>query len=142
MPVMPADTPPAAPDQMPAAPNTGPAPVPYNGPAMALAPGTAGPEFAVSVGVPAEVLATTTGNAIQRNPLAAPNVNPYETSSIDPGDGQDDVAATVAASVAAAEARFTGRETETHAQGSVIGDPMVMPPRTAGGNSDGGGFYD
>ena len=49
-----------------------------------------------------------------------------------PGDadagGRDDVAATVAGAVAAAEARFREHESDTYGQGSTIGDVMTLPP--------------
>lgn len=44
----------------------------------------------------------------------------------DPG-GRDDVAGTVAGSVAAAQARYGEHETDTYGLGSVIGDVMAMP---------------
>src|SRR6266567_3595101 len=47
--------------------------------------------------------------------------------------GRDDVAGSVAAAMAAAEARFTGHEADTHAQGSQIGDLMTFPAATATG---------
>ncbi len=65
----------------------------------------------------------------------------------DPG-GRDDVAASVAAAVANAEARYGEHERDTYAQGSTIGDLMTLPPGpldpgVAGGLTDpSGAFYD
>lgn len=42
--------------------------------------------------------------------------------------GRDDVAGSVAAAQAAAEARYHEHMTDTYGQGSVIGDLMAMPP--------------
>ena len=145
------DTPPTAPGQMPAAPNSGPAPVPFAGDQTAGNAGL-GP-FTVSFSTPGEwVMSTVTGmNNVSEAPLAAPNVNPYDTGTAQPiytgGDGNpggiDDVAASVAASVAAAEARYGTHERDTHAAGSTIGDVTGMPPRTSDGKiSEGGGYYD
>jgi len=41
--------------------------------------------------------------------------------------GRDDVAGTVAAAQAAAEARFHEHQTDTYGQGSQIGDLMTLP---------------
>jgi hypothetical protein len=43
--------------------------------------------------------------------------------------GTDDVAATVAAAQANAEARFTSHMADTYGQGSVIGDAVSLPPQ-------------
>jgi len=72
--------------------------------------------------------------------------SPGDTSPIyvggDPdAGGRDDVAGTVAAAQAAAEARFHEHQTDTYGQGSRIGDAMTLPGTTSTG-SDGGGFYD
>jgi hypothetical protein len=44
----------------------------------------------------------------------------------DPG-GRDDVAGTVAAAQAAAEARFREHQSDTYGQGSTIGDLIALP---------------
>jgi hypothetical protein len=60
----------------------------------------------------------------------------------DPG-GRDDVAATVAGSVAAAEARYGEHQADTYGQGSVIGDLVTLPgcpgehSKHAGGDDSG-----
>jgi hypothetical protein len=163
MPYWPPDTPPAEPPQMPAA-GSGPAPVPYNGPGFALAPSMLAPQADISLGYApgAGVLVGVTGaNNVTEAPLAAPNVNPYEAGAISPiyagGDadagGRDDVAGSVAAAVAAAEARFTELQGDTYGQGGKIGDLMTFPgltssgapldPGTGPGATDpSGGFYD
>ncbi len=154
MPYWPPDSAPAEPEQMPAAPNSGPAPVPYGGPGFAIAPDMLAPVPVVApgVGAGAGVLVGVTGaNDVSEAPLAAPNVNPYDAGGISEiytgGDdnpaGLDDVAGSVAASVAAAEARF----------GTIIGDLMTFPGTTATGapldpgaaagvTEPGGGFYE
>ncbi len=123
--------------QMPQA-GAGPAPVPYSGadqsPAAYEAP-------AISFGTPGgDVLAGVSGNAIQESAYAhdenAGLVTPYYGGGISPiqvhGDadagGTDDVASTVAGSVHAAEARYAEHESDTHAQGSAIGDVMTLTP--------------
>jgi len=147
--ITPADTPPVAPGQMPAAPNAGPAPVPFGGdqsggnaplPPQAEPHGTPGPEVMGGV---------TGANHVTESPLAAPNVNPYEAGAVSPiyvgGDadpgGRDDVAGSVAGSVAAAEARFGNHQADTYAQGSTIGDVYDLPAASSTG-STGGAYYD
>jgi hypothetical protein len=85
---------------------------------------------------PHVLMGVTGANHVSESPLAAPNVNPYETSALspifvggaaDPG-GRDDVAGSVAGAVAAAEARFGEHQTDTYGQGSTIGDAMTLPP--------------
>ena|SRR5258707_10814838 len=56
--------------------------------------------------------------------------------------GSDKTSQTVAGSVAMAMARQAELESDTFGTGSKIGDLMDLPPRTLGGDSDGGGFYD
>jgi hypothetical protein len=58
-------------------------------------------------------------------PYAPGSPDPVHTGQ--PGAGADDVAGDVAAAVTNAEARFTGRQSETYGQGSVIGDLMTFP---------------
>jgi hypothetical protein len=85
------------------------------------------------------VLSSTVGaNYVSESPLAAPNVNPYEAGSpsriYTGGDanpaGSDDVAATVAAAVAAAEARAGKHQQDTYGQGSMVGDLMTFPAQS------------
>ena len=153
MPYWPPDTPPTVPDQMPQAVTPGPAPVPYGGPEFAIAPDMLAPQAPISLGYApgADVLVGVTGaNHVTEAPLAAPNVNPYEPGAVSPiyvgGDadpgGRDDVAGSVAGAVANAEARFTELQGDTYGTGSQIGDSLSLPPRTIGGLSDGGGFFD
>lgn len=133
----PADAP-----QMPSAPNAGPAPVPYGGgdlspePPAYTVPGGFGPGVTPGAGV----LVGVSGNAVQESGYAhdvnAGLVTPYVAGApsaihaygdADAG-GRDDVAGSVAGSVAAAEARYMEHESDTHAQGSTIGDLMTLPP--------------
>jgi hypothetical protein len=146
--ITPADSAPVAPGQMPAAPNAGPAPVPFGGdqsagnaplPPMAVPHGTPGPEVMGGV---------TGANHVTEAPWAAPNVNPYEAGGVSAiyvgGDadagGRDDVSGSVAGAVAAAEARFGEHQSDLGA-GSHIGDLMALPAKTSDG-STGGAFYD
>jgi hypothetical protein len=84
-------------------------------------------------------------------------VNPYGAGSLSPvlahGDadpgGRDDVAGSVAAAVAAAEARFGEHMSDTYGQGSTIGDTMTLPPNfldpgvgSTGTTDPSGAFYD
>ncbi len=149
---------------MPGAPNSGPAPVPYDGPAFAIAPDMLAsvPDVSPGIGAGAGVLVGVTGaNDVSEAPLAAPNVSPYDagasqkiyTGGDDNPAGLDDVAGSVAASVAAAEARFGTHQLDTYGQGSIIGDLMTFPGTTATGapldpgaaagvTEPGGGFYE
>ena len=147
MPYSPPDTPPSDPGQMPQASTPGPAPVPYGGPGSAIGPhsGAPVPDVSFSSTPGPGVLAGVTGaNDVTESPLAAPNVNPFEAGSPDPiytgaaadAGGRDTVSASVAAAVAAAEARFGEHETDTYAQGSTIGDLMDMPPVSTPGYYD------
>ena len=127
--------------QMPAAPNSGPAPVPYGGADLQPEP----PEYGVpGVGFgfdpAAGVMNSVSGNAVQESGYAhdvnAGLVVPYVpgspqaiyTGGADDAGGRDTVTGTVAGAVAAAEARFTEHYQDTLAQGSVIGDLMTLPP--------------
>ena len=82
---------------------------------------------------------------------------PYDPGSPDPIDaggdadagGRDDVAGDVAGAVQAAEARYTEHESDTHQQGSVIGDLVAMPPggldpaaSSPGTTDPAGAYYD
>jgi hypothetical protein len=51
----------------------------------------------------------------------------YVGGDDDPG-GRDDVASTVAESIANAQARYHEHESDTFPQGSQIGDSMTLPP--------------
>jgi hypothetical protein len=151
MPYWPPDTPPVAPGQMPAAPNSGPAPVPFGGDQGAGNPDWSPAAVDPTTPGPLVLEGVTGANYVSEAPLAAPNVNPYDpppvaaiyTGGDDNPAGVDDVRATVAASVAAAEARFTTHMADTYAAGSTIGDLIAMPPRTSDGKiTQGGGYYD
>lgn len=130
-------------DQAPALPGPGPEPIPHAADAVM----TAGIiKYDVAdlpggiVGVPAGVMGAASGGILQESGYAhdmnAGVIGGYATADIKPvyvgGDadagGRDDVSGTVAGSVAAADARFTEIETDTHAQGSMIGDLMTFPP--------------
>lgn len=63
--------------------------------------------------------------------------------------GRDDVAGSVAAAQAAAEARYREHMSDTYGQGSTIGDTMAMPPNgldpaasSPGTTDPAGSFYD
>lgn len=126
--------------QMPQAASSGPAPVPYAGAEQSPEP----PDYAVPAtgfGPPgAGVLdGIAPGNAVQESGYAhnadAGLVTPFYGGDISPiqvhGDpdagGTDDVSGTVAGAVHAAEARFAEHESDTHGQGSTIGDLMTLP---------------
>ena len=154
MPYWPPDSAPEVPPQMPQATTPGPAPVPYGGPGFAITPDMLAPVPGVSQSaMPGDgVLAGVTGaNSVSEAPWAAPNVNPYEAGGVakiytggdDNPAGYDDVAATDAGSVAAAQARAGTHQQDTYGQGSQIGDLMALPPRTSDGKiTQGGGYYD
>jgi hypothetical protein len=130
MPYWPPDTPPAEPPQMPAAPGAGPAPVPFTGDQTAgNAPLMTEPVSPHMPGV--DVLSGVTGAShVSEAPLAAPNVNPYEAGSpskIYTGGYADDVTGTVAAAVAAAEARAGAHQQAVLPAGSSIGTAMDLP---------------
>lgn len=125
--------------QMPAA-GSGPAPVPYAGPDQSPEP----PPYsaaATGFGTPgAGFLGGVTGTmgvqeAGYAHDLNAGLVTPHYAGGISPivvgGDndagGRDDVSATVAGAVHAAEARYLEYEADTHAQGSTIGDLYTLP---------------
>lgn len=129
------------PPHLPAAPNSGPAPVPYAGPDLSPEP----PVYdlgEMTVSYPgALVMAEAQGGVLQDSageddPSAGVADAPYVPGEISPvfagGDadagGRDDVAGTVAGSVAAATGRYIEHESDTHAQGSVIGDLVTLPP--------------
>jgi hypothetical protein len=125
---------------IPGTPGPGPAPVPYSGPDPAPEPPDYDPGPAAISYPGSEVMGAAAGGILQES-AAAHDVNagsadaPYYAGDISPvfagGDadagGRDDVAGTVAGSVAAAEARYIEHESDTHAQGSAIGDLMDLP---------------
>lgn len=76
---------------------------------------------------------------------------PHEDGNPDPiyvgGDadagGRDDVSATVAGAQAAAMARQTEHASDTHAQGTPLGDAVTLPGVSAAGkHSEGGAYFD
>lgn len=159
IPLSPGDAP-----QMPAAPNSGPAPAPYGGADLSPEP----PDYAADLGpvadAGADVMSTVTGLGTTESPAAhdiAAGVAdaPYYPGPLVPIDaagdndagGRDDVAATVGQAVSNAEARFAEHQGDTYQQGSTIGDLMTFPqgpldPGTVGGLKGGtdpsGQFYD
>src|SRR5438309_953760 len=125
---------------IPGAPGPGPAPVPYSGPEAAPEPPGYDAAALGTVSPGALVMGDAAGGVLQESAFAhdisAGTADaPYYPGQIDPvfagGDpdagGRDDVAGDVAGSVAAAEARYGEHESDTHAQGSVIGDLMDLP---------------
>lgn len=126
--------------QMPAAPNSGPAPVPYAGADLSPEP----PDYGVDLGPVADagdhVMGGVTGLGTTESPaahdIAAGVVDaPYYPGDLSPVDamgdpdagGRDDVSGTVGGAVTAAEARFAEHQADTYGQGSVIGDLMDLP---------------
>ena len=128
--------------QMPQAANSGPAPVPYAGPDQSPEP----PDYGVSLvlgDAAHEVMSfpglgspVVTESAVAHSIPAGLADAPYYVGPLSPvmamGDadagGRDDVAGDVAGAVAAATARWREHESDTHAQGSVIGDLVTLPP--------------
>jgi hypothetical protein len=128
------------PPQMPAAPDSGPAPVPYAGPD--LSPQDYGPDV-VTPRDPGsmDVMAGVSGNGVQESASAhdmnAGLVTPYYGGPLAPVDamgdpdagGRDDVAGTVAGAVASAEARYHEHASDATAPGpSQIGDTLPLAP--------------
>lgn len=130
--------------QMPAAPNSGPAPAPYGGADLSPEP----PRYGVGDGAASDpgmdvMAGIAPGNAVQESGYAhdinAGLVVPYYGGAISPvqvhGDadagGRDDVAATVAGAVDAASARWREHQGDTYQQGSQIGDEMTLEPIAA-----------
>lgn len=126
---------PGAAPQMPAAPNSGPAPVPYQGADLSPEP----PLYGVTaVGFPtmgSEVMSgVSSAMGVQESDYAhdvnAGLCTPYYAGDISPINTlgtPDDVSGTVAGSVAAAEARFTSHQQATFGPGNDIGDLMNVP---------------
>jgi hypothetical protein len=154
----PADAP-----QMPAAPNSGPAPAPYAGADLSPEP----PNYAADLGPMSDaagaVMAGVTGLGTTEDP-SAHDVNagtvdaPYFPGHIDPifaaGDddpgGRSDVAGDVAGAVANATDRWQNLQGDLGA-GGTIGDLMVFPPDPLdpgavgglkGGTDPAGQFFD
>ena len=145
---------------MPAAPNAGPAPVPYNSGDQSPEPPPYGPPVPSLDPPGVEVMGGVSGNKVQESGYAhdvnAGLVTSYYPGAISPivvhGDanagGRDIVAETVAAAVAAREAFYLELEGDSHPQGSVIGDVMTLPPggldpgSSAGEASPSGAYYD
>jgi hypothetical protein len=133
------DSAPQPPGQMPAAPGAGPAPVPYGG--ADQSPQVYDPPVPAEPSPGDEVMNGVSGNAVQEAAYAhdmnAGLVTPYyggDTSPIQAhGDadagGRDDVAATVAAAVTNAEARYHEFAADATVAGpSQIGDAMTLTP--------------
>lgn len=150
---------PGAAPQMPSADGPGPAPVPYGGADVAPEP----PDYGVALGADAggvttHVLAGVTGlnttESAAAHDVAAGTITPYYPGTPDPiytgGDadagGRDDVAASVAAAVGNAEARWQEFASDTYQQGSTIGDLMTLPANSmdpaVGVQGPEGAFYD
>lgn len=147
--------------QMPAAPNSGPAPVPYGGADQSPEPPVyAAAAFADAGGATGAVMASVTGLNTAESPaahdIAAGTADaPYYPGPLAPIDaagdpdagGRDDVSGTVAGAVANADARWHEFEGDLGA-GSAIGDLMHFPPSPldpgagVGNTSPAGGFYD
>jgi hypothetical protein len=154
---------PGAAPQMPAAPNSGPAPAPYGGLDLSPEP----PDYAADLGPLADaagaVMAGVTGlgtteSAVAHDIAAGTADAPYYPGPLSPinamGDdddgGRDDVSGTVAGAVANATGRWQEFQGDTGA-GSTIGDLMTFPPGPLdpgavgglkGGTDPAGSFYD
>jgi hypothetical protein len=108
-----------------------------------------------------DVMQGVSGNAVQESGYAhdmnAGLCTPYYGGEISPvqahGDadagGRDDVAGSVAGSVAASSARWHEHQSDTYGQGSQIGDTMTLPPSpldpgvgSTGTTDPAGGYYD
>lgn len=146
--------------QMPQAPNAGSAPVPFGG-SLPSEPPVYGVDLGADAGgVTSAVMASVTGlgmteSAAAHDIAAGMADAPYYAGALSPVDaagdpdagGRDDVAATVAASVAASEARWREHQADAHA-GGTIGDLMHFPPGPldpgagVGNTSPSGGFFD
>jgi len=88
--------------------------------------------------------ADTPPSAPEQMPASSFNIQapyaPGEFQSI-PGGGHDDVAGSVAAAQAAAEARYTSHQQDTYEQGSQIGEAVSLPDPSSTGPT-GGVLYD
>jgi hypothetical protein len=151
---------------MPQTSAPGPAPVPYAGADLSPEP----PDYAAADlgadagGATSAVLDGVAGLGTAESPaahdVAAGTADaPYYPGPLSPVDavgdpdagGRDDVAATVAESVANAEARWREFQSDTLPQGSTYGDLMTFPPSPLdpgavgglkGGTDPSGAFYD
>jgi len=149
--------------QMPAAPNSGPAPVPYAGADLSPEP----PDYAAEMGPlsdpAADIMSGVVGLGTTESPaahdIAAGTADaPYYAGPLSPIDamgdpdagGRDDVSGTVAGAVANATGRWQEFQGDNGA-GSTIGDLMTFPPSPLdpgavgglkGGTDPSGQFYD
>lgn len=134
------DSAPVTPPQMPQASTPGPAPTPYGAGSQRPEPPDYSPQPVTFSTPGVVVLHGVDGNAVQESGYAH-DVNAGLVAQFYPGQvsaiqmhgnadagGRDDVAATVAGAVAAAEARYLEHEGDTHGTGSTIGDALIMPP--------------
>lgn len=147
--------------QMPAAPNSGPAPAPYGGADLSPEP----PDYAADLGPlgdpAASVMAGVTGlgtteSAAAHDVAAGTADAPYYPGPLAPVDaagdpdagGRDDVAGSVAEAVANATARWHENQAFTMQQGGTAGDLVGFPPSPldpgagVGNTSPEGGFFD
>lgn len=146
---------------MPQAPSSGSAPVPYGGADQQPEP----PDYTADMGpmadAAAHVMAPAAGGILVESPQAhdiaagvadapyypGPLSPIYVGGDPDPG-GRDDVAPTVAESVANATGRWQEHEAYTHVQGSGSGDLIQFPPSPldpgvgVGNTIPTGDFYD
>lgn len=152
----PADAP-----QMPAAPNSGPAPAPYGGADLSPEP----PDYAADLGpaddAGANVMSGVTGLGTTESPSAhdvaagtadAPYypgpLVPVNAAGDDDAGGRDDVSGTVSGAVAAATGRWQENQAYTMQQGGTAGDILALPPSpldpgVVGGLTDpSGALYD
>lgn len=163
---------PGAAPQMPAAPNAGPAPAPYQGADQSPEP----PDYAVSLGVlddpGVNVMSGVTGLNTTESPVAhdvnagAPDapyypgpLSPIFTGGDDDAGGRSPVAGDPAAAVANSTGRWRELQSDLGSTGTpgpgaqpvhagVIGDLMNFPPSPldpgagVGNTSPIGGFYD
>jgi hypothetical protein len=145
--------------QMPSAPNSGPAPVPYGGADLSPEP----PDYAADLGpmsdpaadIMSGVVGTVESSVAHDVNAGAPDA-PYYPGPLSPvnaaGDpdagGRADVAATVAEAVANATGRWQENQAFTMQQGGTAGDLMQFPPSPldpgagVGNTMPTGGFYD
>lgn len=82
-------------------------------------------------------------------PYYAGEVSPVQVHGDADAGGRDDVAGSVAAAQAAAEARYHEHQGDTYSQGSRIGDVMTLPPSpldpgvgVTGTTDPSGAYYD
>jgi hypothetical protein len=84
-------------------------------------PGAPGTSWTTGVATPSPVVTPSPpggGTPETPDPIVSPGAQDAKA---------DDVSASVAGAVAAAEARFRSHQQDTYAQGSAIGTPMVLP---------------